>query len=352
MDYFSWLVYGIFMVIACALAYKTERKNYDPVWLGITYLFVVVFWGIRYKIGFDYVGYMEIFEALKYSTWPLVEPGYKVINWIFVSSEIGYVWVMFTMAALSYFFLFKVFVREKIFLYGIFFSLAFQFQFMLASQMRQALVISAFLYALHFIEVRKYWRYALFMAFMMLFHYTAGFMIAALIMARIKIPSWGWLCMIIGAYGLLLSGVSGMLGNKLLMALPFYQLYLSSDNSTMTTALEEGFSIVLFFWVVVALYLLLYRKTINRPELFNIYMIGIVLYIVFVEFHLLNRMLRYFTLINIILASILCRNNFRQGILLLIISFLAFNLLTLKIPNYYGIQPYQTIFEQKVERYK
>ena len=135
------------MVVSCLMAYKTERSNYNPVWLFSTYMFIVVFWSVRYGIGYDYGGYMEIYSAIKYDRLALVEPGYRFINWLFLSSETGYIGVMFVMAALSYFFLFRVFVRWKILFYGVFFSLAFQFQFMIASQMRQALVIAAFLYA-------------------------------------------------------------------------------------------------------------------------------------------------------------------------------------------------------------
>ena len=114
MDYFSWLVYGIFMVIACALAYKTERENYDPVWLGITYLFVVVFWGIRYDIGFDYAGYRGIFSDIKYKDWSYVEPGFYFLNKLFVGSETGYIGVLAVSTALTYFFLFKAFTRYRI----------------------------------------------------------------------------------------------------------------------------------------------------------------------------------------------------------------------------------------------
>lgn len=350
MDYFSWLVYGIFMVIACALAYKTERKNYDPVWLGITYLFVVVFWGIRYDIGHDYQGYRGIFSDIKYGGWSYVEPGFYFLNKLFAWSETGYIGVLAVSTALTYFFLFKTFTRYRVLFFGLLFSLAFQYQFMAANQVRQAIVIAAFLYALRFVEDHKYWRYVLFMTLMASIHFTALFMIAALVMARIRIPSWGWLCLIVGSYGLLLVGAFKTVGGKLMMALPFYQVYQASEFRM--SAEETGFSIVMLFWVIIALYLLLYRKTINRPVLFNIYMIGVVSYIVFFEFHLLNRMVQYFTFINILFASILCKNDFRKGLPLLLISFVAFNLLSARAPDKNGIQPYQTIFEQKLERYK
>lgn len=349
MDIFSWLIYTLFMVAMCALACQTERSGYNPLWLFATYVLVVGFWAIRYQIGFDYEGYMEIFSDIKHNRSSYVEPGYYLLNRLFSAYPSGYVGVMFVMAALIYFVLFKLFVRERILLYGLFFSLAFQFQFMIASQMRQALVIAVFLYALRFIEEKKYWRYILLMAAMMTMHTTAGFMVAALIMAKIRLPKPVWFLLIVGVYGLYLAGIFETLGTQLMTALPLYARYQSSMRME---AGEVGFSIVMLFWIVMALCILYYSRIIDRPVLFNIYMCGIVLYIMFIEFHLLNRLMAYFTFINVLLVSILCKNNFRKGLPVALLAFVVFNLLTAKTPNYYGIQPYRTIFEEKIKKYE
>lgn len=347
MDIQSTIIYTLFMIFSCLLARKAETSEYNPVWVFATYVFIVLFWSIRYQIGYDYAGYVHGFLMVRYGAPTMLEPAYYLINWIFSGSPIGYVGVFTVMSVLCYYFLFKVFIREKILTYGVFFSLAFQLQFMASNQIRQCFVLIVFLCIVHLLEQRKIWQYVLWSLFLMVFHISSVFLLLAIVFSKIRFPRIVWFVLIIGTYMAYLAGVFRVIGTKLMQLIPLYDRY---QGSSRMEAEQTGFSIVMLFWVIIALYLLLYEKNINRPLLFNVYMCAIVLYCAFFEYHLITRVVTYFTYLNVILAAILCKNRQRDGVVLIIISFLAYLLLCLKVPNLHGIQPYQTIFQEHIER--
>lgn len=348
MDYQSWLVYTLFMIVSCMLAFQAERKNYNIVWVGLTYLVVTGFWAIRYQIGHDYGGYMEIFREVKYTQSSYVEWGYYYLNRLFNFSRYGYVYVIGITTAIIYLLLFKMFVQRKILLYGLFFSLGFQFQFMAANQMRQALVIAGFLYAVRYIEEKRYWPYVLWLVGLMFFHFTAIFMLGAILMSKIRLPKIVALGLLVGSFILMQLGAFRALGSSILRSVPFYEQYQAMEGRMQ--AEELGFSIVMFFYFLVACMLVLYRDTINRPIISNIYILGFIAYVMFFDFHLLSRMMQYFTMLNIILASYLCKHSLNRGIVLIFMTFVAYNLLSAKVPQAHGIQPYQTVFCKRIDK--
>lgn len=347
MDIQSTIIYTLFLIFSCLLARKAEASGYNPVWVFATYIFIVLFWSIRYRIGYDYIGYMRGFQMVRYGNHTMLEPAYYLINKIFSGSSVGYVGVFAVMSALCYYFLFKVFIRERILAYGVFFSLAFQLQFMASNQIRQCFVLIVFLCIVHLLEEKKPWQYIWWSLFLMLFHISSVFLLLAIFFSKIRFPRTVWFGLIVITYVAYLAGVFRTIGTTLMQLLPIYERY---QDSTRMEAEQTGFSVVMLFWVVVALYLLLYEKVINRPVLFNIYMCSIVLYCAFFEYHLITRVVTYFTYLNVILAATLCKNRQRDGLVLIIVSILGYLLLCLKVPNLHGIQPYQTIFQEKIER--
>lgn len=348
MDFESTVIYSVFLVVSCCLALMTEKSHYHPVGIFFTYAFIVGFWAVRYKIGYDYEGYMDIFYDIKHGYNSYVEPGFWLLNKCFVFSSIGYVWVLAVMTALSYFFLFKLFIRERILVYGIFFSIVFLLQFMLTNQVRQAFVLVYFLYVIHYLEEKKYLKYILALLPMLLFHVSVVLLMLLVFIAKIRLNKIVWMILILSTYFMYLSGFFKVVGTKLMLMFPLYDVYKLTDRMM---AENVGFSIVMLFGVCVALYLLVFDKSINRPVLMTVFLTGIVLYNIFIEYHLIGRVVFYLTYINVILASSLCKNNKVNGMLLLCSAFLFFLLLSGKEPSYHGTLPYQTIFEFPIDRY-
>ncbi len=347
MDFQSTIIYTLFLIGCCLLARKTEVSNYNPVWTFTTYIFVVIFWSIRYKIGYDYNGYVFGFKLIRHDAHNMLEPAYYAINWIFKDSAIGYIGVFAVMSIICYYFLFKLFIRERILTYGLFFSLAFQLQFMAANQIRQCFVLIVFLNIVHLLEEKKIWTFVKWSLCLMLFHISAIFLLLAIPFSKVRFSRLFWCILLLGTYVVYLAGFFRLIGNKLMSLLPLYERY---QNTGRMEAEQTGFSIVMLFWIIVALYLLLYKRTIDRPVLFNIYFCGMIFYCAFFEYHLITRVMVYFTYLNVLLAGILCKRNQRDGLALIVISFIAYLLLCLKIPNLHGIQPYQTLFQEKIER--
>ncbi|MEG2340930.1 MAG: EpsG family protein [Odoribacter sp.] len=348
MDIESGIIYNFFLIIACLLAFFTEKAHYNPLCLLLTYIFIVFFWAIRYKIGYDYEGYMEIFSDIKFGYNSYVEPGFGFLNKLFSFSPIGYVGVLSTMTAMSYFFLFKLFIREKILTYGIFFSMVFLLQFMLTNQVRQAFVLVYFLYIIHYLEEKKYLKYIFALLPMLLFHISAVFLMPFVFISKIRLNKIVWIILILSTYFMYLLGFFKEIGTKLMMIFPLYEGYKMTDRML---AEDVGFSIVMFFGICVALYLLVFDKSINRPVLMTVFLTGIVLYNIFIEFHLIGRVVFYLTYVNVLLASSLCKNNKVNGLPLICITFLFFLLLSGKEPSYHGTLPYQTIFEKNINHY-
>lgn len=348
MDFESGLIYNVYIIIACGLAYWTERSGYHPLRLLLTYAFVVVFWAVRYKIGYDYVGYMTIFKDVRYDLSSYVEPGYWALNKLFSWSPIGYVGVIFVMTALSYFFLFKLFVRERILTLGLFFSMAFYLQFMLTNQVRQAFVLVYFLSVVHYLEESKYWKYILSLLPMLLFHTSVVFLFPLVFVTKLRLSKITWAILMLGTYIMYLSGCFREVGTKLLMVLPIYDRY---KFTSYMAAEDVGFSIVMLFELCVALFILFFSDTINRPVLLTIYLLGIVFYNVFVEYHLIGRVVFYLTYLNIILASVLIKKDGHNGVLLFGVTWFVMILLLGKEPTRHGNLPYQTIFEHPLDKY-
>ena len=348
MDFGSAIIYCIFLIVSCCLAWVTEKAHYNPIGILFTYAFIVCFWSIRYKIGFDYVGYMDIFYDIKHNRNSYVEPGFWLLNRCFAFSSIGYVWVLTIMTALSYFFLFKLFIRERILTYGIFFSIVFLLQFMLANQVRQAFVLVYFFYIFHYLEEKRYWKYILYLLPMFAFHFSVLALFLIIPFARIRFKKITWIFFIVITYILYLLGVFKTIGTSIMTVLPFYEIYQGTERML---AEDVGFSTVMLFKIFVALYLLIFENSIKRPVMMTVFLGGIVLYNVFIEFHLLGRIVNYFSYFNVILAALLCRNNIRNGSLILLFSAIVFLLLAGKEPAYHGTLPYQTIFSFSIDRY-
>ena len=348
MDFESGLIYNVFIIIACGLAYWTERPGYRPLGLLLTFAFVVIFWAIRYDIGNDYKGYMTIFYLVKYGYPYEVELGYRWLNKCFAWSQTGYIGALGVMTILSYFFLFKMFIREKILTLGLFFSMAFLLQFMLTNQVRQAFVLVYFLSVVHYLEEGKYWKYILSLLPMLLFHLSVVLLFPLVFVVKLRLSKITWAIALIGTYIMYLLGFFKEIGTKLMMAFPLYDQYKLTERMM---AEDVGFSSVMLFGLCVALFILFFSDSINRPVLLTIYLLGILFYNVFIEFHLIGRVIFYLTYLNVILASVLVKKDWHNGAVLLGVTWLMFLLLAGKEPAYHGNLPYQTIFDVPLNRY-
>ena len=342
--FFTYSIFGFISILLAYLSQVCNRYSHRVLLIIFAYILVVSFWSFRYGIGFDYDSYIFIYYEIKNGYSSYVEPAFYFISKLFSKISHGEYWVIASMSILTYLFLFYVLVKKNVLWLGLLFSLAFQYQFMAANQIRQALAISAFLCLLSLIERKQTLKWCIGIVLItLLFHTSALFLFFLIPFCQIRISGKKWCLIISILYIAYLSGIFHQFGNLLLTTLPVtenYQHFISSDRINPE---QIGFSLVMLFNVLVALYIA-WNWQLNEKRIFTLYMIGICMYIVFIEYHLLLRLSFYLLYVNIYIASLFCEEQSKKGVWLILatIIFSLFNFA--QSTNYHGVIPYRTLF--------
>lgn len=325
------------------LGEKVNNKTQRQLLLVCAYLFIVVFWSVREGIGFDYDNYIMIYYEIKNGYDSYVEPVYHIFTKI-CSFDDGEYWVIALYTIFTYFMLFVLFAKKNILWLGVLFSFAFQFQFMATNQMRQALAISAFLLILPLIEKGR-WLISYLLIWLVAFtcHTSALFLFFLIPFSNIRISGKKWCFIIIILYLMYLKGMFAIVGNLLMTTLPLPENYQHFLLSSRMESEQIGFSLVMLFNILVAVYVA-WNNNFREKRVFTLYMIGICMYIVFVEYHLLLRLSFYLFYTNIYVVSMFCKEEKKKGYLLQFATFLFALLICTQSTNMHGVIPYKTFF--------
>lgn len=336
------IIYLCVLLLSSLVAYFSERYNYNRALVFLCFILLVAFWSIRYGIGHDYMSYVRLFQEIKCGDGDYIEPGYRYINTWFANYPLGYVGVMFVMSILFFFFLFKAFIYEKIFALGVFFAMTLHLEFFLMNGVRQGVVVCMFLYLIHFFEQKRYWVYVLGLLCASMFHASAWLLLLLFLVPKIKFKNIFYYVLIIAAYIVYLTGFFKNLGTYLLLNMPFYENY--QLNEARMLAEENGFSIVMLLWVFVGLYIIYRSDAINRPLILNAYIMGLVLYIAFNDFHLIYRFTIPWIFLNALLFPLAVKSSLKNKYLIVAIFGILFALTVFKGSSSQGVFPYETIF--------
>lgn len=349
MDLRSFLVYSSFLLISTLLAFISQsckKKINSIAFLIFTYSFIVIFWSLRYGIGFDYDSYIEISKEIRKGYDSYTEPIYHFATLLFPFDGGEFFTISF-MSAITYFFLILFLYKNNILWQGIFFSIVLQFQFMASNQIRQALAITVFLLVLKYIEEKKYKIWIPVLILNVLLCHTSAFVLFLLIpiAQKIKLSNNKWMIIILILYFLQLIGTFKSLGNILLTSLPVPENYLHFINSDRVLAEDVGFSPVTFFYVLITIYILKYYNPTNRIIL-NLFLIGLCMYVVFIEYHLIQRLSMYCFYIIIYVISKYCVNSKQYGINIVLASTIFYLFLITRETNLHGVIPYNSLFDR------
>lgn len=336
----TYSIYG-FLIVSCS--YLGE-KGKSKALITLSLFIIIVFWGFRKDIGWDYEGYVEIFKNAQYNYNWNIELGYYYLNILFTSFKEGYIYVLLCATIITYLFLFKAFRQYKIIWLGVFFSLVYQFQFMAANQVRQSIAISIFLYSLYFLINKKYLIFCLIITLTSIFvHLSAITLFFAIPFSKINLSRRVWSIIIVLTYTLYIVGYFKFLGNYIFSIIPLPEQYARYLLGSRVNPEEVGFSIVQLCNVCISLYIIWNYKNHKNSILLPIYLIGILMYMIFIEYHLFLRASFYFTYVNIILASLVYKQSPKRGLPLMIFSGLLFILICSRETNMHGIIPYQSL---------
>ncbi|WP_299231495.1 EpsG family protein [uncultured Bacteroides sp.] len=348
MDFRSFLIYTVFLLVSSVLALMSQlcKKRINSIaFLIVTYIFIVTFWSLRYGIGFDYDSYIDISKEIRNGYDSYVEPVYHLASMLFQFNG-GEFFTISLMSAITYFFLIASLYRNNILCQGIFFSIVLQYQFMASNQIRQALAIAVFLFALEYIEKKKYKIWIPILVLDVLLCHTSAFILFLIIplAQNIKFSNHKWIIIIVVLYILQLAGVFRNLGNIVLTSLPIPENYMHFINSDRVLAEEIGFSPVFLFYIIITVYILIYYNPQNRINL-NLYLIGLSMYIIFIEYHLLQRLSMYCFYVIIYIISKYCINSKQHGINVILASIVFYLFLITRDTNLHGVIPYKSLFD-------
>ncbi|WP_251623262.1 EpsG family protein [Odoribacter lunatus] len=164
------------MIGMAVLGIKMKEK---PSLFNITVLlgiipFVVIL-GLRYKVGIDYMSYLQHYKDLFYFSDSIkYEPLYEFLNRFLVENRIHYS-VLFCMTVLiQSLFFYLIFIRKR---YLLPFALLFYFLtskiFVDLNIIRHAIATMIFIYSIRFIQERKFVKYLIFLVLAGGFHYSS-----------------------------------------------------------------------------------------------------------------------------------------------------------------------------------
>lgn len=346
----TFIIYNVALLFGVLFAYISERikSSSNHILIVASFLVVSLFVGLRHYVGNDYEAYVVLFNAIRNGINTRLEYGYFLLNSMFTESIYGYKYVMLISSFITFFFLFKTFIKEQILALGIFFVFAFELIFLINDQVRQGIAIAIFLYAIQFIEKREFYKYIITMVITgVLIHYSALIMLPVYFVYRRHIPTWIW-CTTIGLGFIIYSkGFFQNILGSLISIIPFYGDRFGHEAEFIEAIEKLGTGLAVLFWVIIGLYIALNQKKINRPVLVNLYLFGTVFFIVTLDFHVITRVAFYLVYIKVLVLPLYIKNENNRMLKfgVLAIALLFFELEVFLELGTHGGFPYKTIFE-------
>lgn len=286
------LIYILVFIVSYLFSYL---KKYGRI---LSLFILVLFIGLRFDVGTDYINYKGIYETVKYYSFNEsgVELGYYYLNkWI--DSLLGQFWGVTIVQAIVVLGLFY-YSFSKYFFYSfalLIFLLNIDCGFVMTiNTMRQAMAIAIVFVSIEYIKEKKLLIYSILIFIAFLFHLSAIFVWPLYFMSKIKIRGNIILAIYLVVLILSIAGVWNEL-NLYVLSLTHYAGYVTSSFMT-----EVGTTsgIVIWFWRIMALLVLISYKRISEkyPEFIlylNIFVIFVISREILISNFLLYRMRLY-----------------------------------------------------------
>lgn len=300
-------------------SFESTSKLRSQHFMALLIISIVV--GFRYQVGVDWENYKEVFIHIKNN--PSIqfldqtdEPGFFYINKIIAGLGLGYQWMFFTVAFISWMFLFKS-VPKNILPFFIFFLFADEYFFWSMNGVRQFVAIGIFLFSIHFIINRNFWYYLISILFASLFHYSALLLIPVYFIpfSRLYNQKFWFFVFIISFFfsksHFLVEGLKQFLIylTEFIPIIHSYVLYVETELFEARELQGSGLGVV--FKVLITLFILYFSKGIVRkyPQtkiFFVLFFVGAIINNLFFTFQIIGRVNVYFLIIrNILLAIII-----------------------------------------------
>ena len=255
----SYFIYNFYVLFAIIFAYVHERINLFTsrgvkfLSIGCVFCSLFLLSALRFDVGPDYETYVYIYKNIVAGRIDITYDKYffGYLSTLFSSLDRGYVLVFAVYSFLTLFFVFKVILERKIFLWGIIVFCFVGFYLDSLDRIRQVLAVAIFLYSIKFIEKKEPLRYFIAIIIASFFHLSALMLMPVYFYNRFKFEP---LTLIIGLFGLLvlyLSGFTTEIQALIYNNIPYYnEIYGNSQFAHLQGGFGTGLGFVFHIFLI------------------------------------------------------------------------------------------------------
>lgn len=342
-------------IMLCALSNKLKGRQRSIFRVLSTFpLFFIA--AIRYDVGTDYFyTYVPVFMRIAAGSYAgyitptgsimTIEPGYQLLNYIVSRFTDNYVWIFAVTALIFICFVYKAIYEQSVApCFSIFLLVAGIHYFSFLNGMRQMIVAAVFLYAVRYLDEKKYITYVIVILLAATIHISALVYLPFLLLANINInKKKAWICL--GIVTALMMPLGNLI--RTIISKTQYGWYLSSNYDNV-----EGGYITTAIQLAIFLLISLYMKNNVKKSTNVYYWCALISAIVGTMFRILpgpTRIMMIFTLPSIISIpyavstehSTKARFLLKNGIIVIYSIYVIYSLL---VNNTNGVMPFQTVF--------
>ncbi len=356
-DIFTYTIYISLLILLISLvspkflirAYKTadnsifidfskENKLFFNHLIALFLISIIV--GFRYEVGVDWRAYKNVFDFIKNNSSfsyqdQYMEWGYFAINKIISVIGGSYELMFFTVAFLSWFFIFKS-VPNILLPLVIYFLFVDEIFFWSMNGVRQFVAISIFIYATRFIISRNIIKYFVLIAFAAMFHFSVIFMIPFYFVPfgklyNQKIWAVAFIVSFFFAQTPFLVDSLQIIYFEISKIIPFLSTYTRYLDTGSLEAQELVVGLGYIFRQLVAVVILFFSKSAIQkyPQTkiyFILYFLGAIFFNLFFMFQLIGRLNNYFLIFRSIVLAIVVYHlweirKYRNISILLVVSY-------------------------------
>lgn len=335
-DLFTYLIYiSLLIILMVVTSYQqtTTSNKLDfsiPTSLNIQHvvalLIIALIVGFRYEVGVDWEGYKDRFQeivnnpSLKYSD-QYMEIGFFYINQIIAKLGLSYEWMFFTMALITWYFIFKS-VPGFLLPLLIFFLFVDEYFFWGMNGVRQFAAIGIWLFSVKYIITKDFIKYFTLILLGSIFHKSMLLLLPLYFVPYNKISNvYYWLVLfvlslIIGTSGTFLNIVKSItiwLGERF-EVIGQYTRYIGTNKLFMNEALDTGLGFLFKVAVNFVIIIISGKIIVQYPRtsiFFVFFFIGAIIFNLSYNIQLVGRLNNYFLIMRSIVLAIITWHYFQ-----------------------------------------
>jgi len=189
----STLIFYLIVMFVCLGLTYWSHQNHTNHGVYFAYIIILLVSIFRYDIGNDYENYIQMIKYMGYNfnnninfADEVKEPLFTILIYLFKDLSYSYLWVIGIHFLISLIFLYKAFKENDSHLIGILIFFINGMFFIYWDQIRQAVSISIFLYALKYIKEQNFSKYLLFVLLATTAHFSAILLLPFYYINKIK----------------------------------------------------------------------------------------------------------------------------------------------------------------------